>query len=128
MPSCLACCCPRLTRLDVSGNELESLGPLQCLPATLKHINASNNCLTKCFINLELPESRPDVLTLRLFDCEMPDRFKLLNRTANGNGNHQETGPSMSVIRNSSTCFQIFLNCLNFILYDFRKSIKIGCP
>ncbi|KAM3721655.1 Leucine-rich repeat serine/threonine-protein kinase [Dirofilaria immitis] len=49
MPSCLACCCPYLTRLNISYNHLTSLGPVQCLPIRLRHLDASNNQLVTAF-------------------------------------------------------------------------------
>nr|CDP90956.1 Bm6044, isoform b [Brugia malayi] len=49
MPSCLACCCPYLTRLNISHNQLTSLGPVQCLPSRLRHLDASNNQLVTAF-------------------------------------------------------------------------------
>uniref|UniRef100_A0A915PJA2 non-specific serine/threonine protein kinase n=1 Tax=Setaria digitata TaxID=48799 RepID=A0A915PJA2_9BILA len=49
MPSCLACCCPYLTRLNISHNKLTSLGPVQCLPFRLRHLDVSNNQLTAAF-------------------------------------------------------------------------------
>ncbi|KAL3998140.1 Ankyrin repeats (3 copies) family protein [Acanthocheilonema viteae] len=49
MPSCLACCCPYLTRLNISHNQLTSLGPVQCLPSRLKHLDVSNNQLITAF-------------------------------------------------------------------------------
>ncbi|CAG9533559.1 unnamed protein product [Cercopithifilaria johnstoni] len=49
MPSCLACCCPYLTRLNISHNQLTSLGPVQCLPSRLRHLDVSNNHLITAF-------------------------------------------------------------------------------
>uniref|UniRef100_A0A8R1XUT2 non-specific serine/threonine protein kinase n=1 Tax=Onchocerca volvulus TaxID=6282 RepID=A0A8R1XUT2_ONCVO len=49
MPSCLACCCPYLTRLNISYNQLTSLGPVQCLPTRLRHLDVSNNQLVAAF-------------------------------------------------------------------------------
>ncbi|EFO25986.1 TKL/LRRK protein kinase [Loa loa] len=49
MPSCLACCCPYLTRLNISHNQLTSLGPVQCLPSRLRHLDVSNNQLVVAF-------------------------------------------------------------------------------
>uniref|UniRef100_A0A0R3RFC1 non-specific serine/threonine protein kinase n=1 Tax=Elaeophora elaphi TaxID=1147741 RepID=A0A0R3RFC1_9BILA len=49
MPSCLACCCPYLTRFNISHNQLTSLGPVQCLPSRLRHLDVSNNQLITTF-------------------------------------------------------------------------------
>ncbi|VDN03509.1 unnamed protein product [Thelazia callipaeda] len=49
MPSCLACCCPKLTRLNISHNQLSSLGPVECLPSRLRHLDVSNNHLVAAF-------------------------------------------------------------------------------
>ncbi|VDK83805.1 unnamed protein product [Litomosoides sigmodontis] len=49
MPSCLACCCPYLTRLNIAHNQLTSLGPVQCLPSRLRHLDVSNNQLITAF-------------------------------------------------------------------------------
>ncbi|VDN18660.1 unnamed protein product [Gongylonema pulchrum] len=48
-PSCLACCCPRLTRLNISHNQLTSLGPVECMPSRLRHLDASSNQLISAF-------------------------------------------------------------------------------
>lgn len=49
LPSCLACCCPRLARLNISHNGLTSLGPIECLPSRLRHLDVSNNQLNIAF-------------------------------------------------------------------------------
>ncbi|KHN76857.1 Leucine-rich repeat serine/threonine-protein kinase 1 [Toxocara canis] len=49
VPACLACCCPRLARLNISHNELASLGPVECLPSRLRHLDVSHNQLIMAF-------------------------------------------------------------------------------
>uniref|UniRef100_A0A915AF19 non-specific serine/threonine protein kinase n=1 Tax=Parascaris univalens TaxID=6257 RepID=A0A915AF19_PARUN len=49
VPTCLACCCPRLARLNISHNELTSLGPVECLPSRLRHLDVSHNQLIMAF-------------------------------------------------------------------------------
>uniref|UniRef100_A0A9J2PYQ2 non-specific serine/threonine protein kinase n=1 Tax=Ascaris lumbricoides TaxID=6252 RepID=A0A9J2PYQ2_ASCLU len=49
LPTCLACCCPRLARLNISHNELTSLGPVECLPSRLRHLDVSHNQLIMAF-------------------------------------------------------------------------------
>uniref|UniRef100_A0A0N4ZX28 non-specific serine/threonine protein kinase n=1 Tax=Parastrongyloides trichosuri TaxID=131310 RepID=A0A0N4ZX28_PARTI len=49
MPLNLACVCPRLVKLDISYNELETIGPIECLPHRLRTLDVSNNKLTKTF-------------------------------------------------------------------------------
>ncbi|VDK18526.1 unnamed protein product [Anisakis simplex] len=49
LPPCLACCCPRLARLNVAYNKLTSLGAIECLPSRLRHLDVSNNQLVCAF-------------------------------------------------------------------------------
>uniref|UniRef100_A0A0K0FHI5 non-specific serine/threonine protein kinase n=1 Tax=Strongyloides venezuelensis TaxID=75913 RepID=A0A0K0FHI5_STRVS len=49
MPLNLACVCPRLIKLDMSNNELQSIGPVECFPHRLRTLDVSNNKLTKTF-------------------------------------------------------------------------------
>ncbi|CAD5207709.1 unnamed protein product [Bursaphelenchus okinawaensis] len=67
VPECLACFCPRLTKLDLSRNDLSTLKSVECFPATLKNLNLAYNKLAimfrraegadlNCFVQMILPE------------------------------------------------------------------------
>ncbi|CAD5212334.1 unnamed protein product [Bursaphelenchus xylophilus] len=69
VPECLACFCPRLTKLDLSRNDLSSLKAVECFPATLKTLNLANNRLAimfrraegqdlSCFVEMIAPNER----------------------------------------------------------------------
>ncbi|KAK0425746.1 hypothetical protein QR680_009358 [Steinernema hermaphroditum] len=49
VPSGLACCCPRLTRLFLADNKLSCIGPVECLPARLKQLDVSHNFIAQAF-------------------------------------------------------------------------------
>ncbi|KRZ86414.1 Leucine-rich repeat serine/threonine-protein kinase 1 [Trichinella sp. T8] len=43
VPQALSCLAPALTRLNLSHNFLQQLGPIHCYPSTLKHLDVSHN-------------------------------------------------------------------------------------
>uniref|UniRef100_A0AC35F4B2 Non-specific serine/threonine protein kinase n=1 Tax=Panagrolaimus sp. PS1159 TaxID=55785 RepID=A0AC35F4B2_9BILA len=91
MPTCLACCCPKLTRLDLSMNEITSLGPLECLPSSLRHLNLCHNRLIKVFTRADSADLLCQAPTIQTPDSRQ--------RPSMG-GNRHSRSRSRSVARN----------------------------
>ncbi|KRZ25882.1 Leucine-rich repeat serine/threonine-protein kinase 1 [Trichinella pseudospiralis] len=49
VPQALSCLAPALTRLNLSHNCLQQLGPIHCYPSTLKHLDVSHNRIRRWF-------------------------------------------------------------------------------
>lgn len=111
MPTCLACCCPRLNRLNFSRNLLTNLGPIECLPSALRHLNFSSNKLSRCFVEF------PTQLKQKLRNCEAQNSFMGIQNVGVIQGN--------LIARHSSELWKRFVSIKSNIL---RKSLKIGCP
>ncbi|CEF64626.1 Leucine-rich repeat kinase [Strongyloides ratti] len=82
MPLNLACVCPRLVKLDISNNELQSIGPIECLPHRLRSLDISCNKLTKTF----------DAMTKHHLNC--------YSSPVNNSNNNSRRSRSKSVARN----------------------------
>uniref|UniRef100_A0A0K0E7L1 non-specific serine/threonine protein kinase n=1 Tax=Strongyloides stercoralis TaxID=6248 RepID=A0A0K0E7L1_STRER len=82
MPLNLACVCPRLIKLDMSNNELQSIGPIECFPHRLRTLDISCNKLTKTF----------DALTKHHLNC--------YSSPTNNCSNNSRRSRSKSVARN----------------------------
>ncbi|KAI6219497.1 Protein kinase domain containing protein [Aphelenchoides fujianensis] len=101
VPDCLACYCPRLVKLDLSQNELNSLRSVECLPPTLKHLNLQNNRLTAMF-------RRPDTLALHCYAPSPADAGTATGRAAAGTSvNRHSRSRSKSVARNQQRSLSI---------------------
>ncbi|KAL3092466.1 hypothetical protein niasHS_007675 [Heterodera schachtii] len=81
MPTCLACCCPRLAKLDLSSNSLSSLGPVGCLPSALRHLDVSKNQLVRLFGG-----ENPAQLRQKLRFCEAQSEFGIAGAKMDGAG------------------------------------------
>ena len=57
VPDCLPCLCPRLVRLDLSYNQIESVALPKSFPASLKQLTVSNNPITE--LDSEKPAPKP---------------------------------------------------------------------
>uniref|UniRef100_A0A7E4VDA0 Non-specific serine/threonine protein kinase n=1 Tax=Panagrellus redivivus TaxID=6233 RepID=A0A7E4VDA0_PANRE len=93
VPSCLACCCPKLTRLDLSQNSIVALGSVECLPGALRHLNLAYNRLSRGFAR---PEA-PDLVCLAPTTTTGPDAVR---GRATPTGNRHSRSRSRSVARN----------------------------
>uniref|UniRef100_A0AC35THI1 Non-specific serine/threonine protein kinase n=1 Tax=Rhabditophanes sp. KR3021 TaxID=114890 RepID=A0AC35THI1_9BILA len=85
MPINLSCVCPRLVKLDISNNQLTSIGPIECLPHRLRHLDVSKNNLAKAF----------DPLTRHHMNC-----FATNGMSINNNSSRNPRSRSKSVARN----------------------------
>lgn len=95
MPDCLACYCPRLIKLDLSQNELNSLRSVECLPPTLKHLNLQNNRLQAMF-------RRPDTLALHCYAPSPADSTAASGRAAAGTSVNRHSSKFFSTLKSGS--------------------------
>uniref|UniRef100_A0A914H1N2 Non-specific serine/threonine protein kinase n=1 Tax=Globodera rostochiensis TaxID=31243 RepID=A0A914H1N2_GLORO len=96
MPTCLACCCPRLAKLDLSSNLLTSLGPVGCLPSALRHFDVSKNQLVRLFGG-----ENPAQLRQKLRYCEALPEF-VVDAQSDGDGTASGNMPRHSRSRSKS--------------------------
>uniref|UniRef100_A0A915CSY4 Non-specific serine/threonine protein kinase n=1 Tax=Ditylenchus dipsaci TaxID=166011 RepID=A0A915CSY4_9BILA len=94
VPNCLACCAPRLTRLDLSMNEISSIGPVECLPGSLRHLNMANNQLSRCFTRHAMDHSM-------MRSCQAPVPLNPTTITQHGKPGPAVISDSYSVNRHS---------------------------
>ena len=57
VPDCLPCLCPKLIRLDLSFNNIETVAFPKSFPASLKHLTLSHNPITE--LDSEKPTPKP---------------------------------------------------------------------
>lgn len=89
IPECLACCCPKLIKLDLSMNNISIIGPIECLPSSLRYLNLSHNRLTKMFTK---PNSKNLI-------CQSPKILENDEKQKHGTNRHSRSR-SRSVARN----------------------------